>query len=59
MLIFRYVGRGGLLTIGYGSVTVELGYPSLDFQSFLVGGLILVLIGAALIGFAGGAKLAA
>ena len=38
----------GLLTIGYGGVTVGFSL-SLDFQSFLVGGLILVLIGATLI----------
>ena len=38
----------GLLTIGYGGVTVGFSL-SVDFQSFLVGGLILVLIGAALI----------
>ena len=38
----------GFLTIGYGGVTVGFNF-SLDFQSFLVGGLILVLIGAALI----------
>lgn len=38
----------GLLTIGYGGVTVSFSF-SVDFQSFLVGGLILVLIGAALI----------
>ena len=38
----------GLLTIGYGGVTVGFSL-SVDFQSFLVGGLIIVLIGAALI----------
>ena len=38
----------GLLTIGYGGATVGFSL-SVDFQSFLVGGLILVLIGAALI----------
>ena len=38
----------GLLTIGYGGVTVGFSL-SVDFQSFLVGGLIVVLIGAALI----------
>ena len=38
----------GLLTIGYGGVTVGFSL-SVDFQSFLVGGLILVLIGPALI----------
>lgn len=38
----------GLLTIGYGGATVGFSL-SVDFQSFLVGGLILVLIGATLI----------
>ena len=38
----------GLLTIGYGGVTVGFSL-SVDFQSFLVGGLILVLIGVTLI----------
>ena len=38
----------GLLTIGYGGVTVGFSF-SVDFQSFLVGGLIVVLTGAALI----------
>ena len=38
----------GLLTIGYGGVTVSFSL-SVDFQSFLVGGLIVILIGAALI----------
>ena len=38
----------GLLTIGYGGVTGGFNF-SVDFQSFLVGGLILVLIGTALI----------
>ena len=38
----------GLLTIGYGGATVGFSL-SVDFQSFLVGGLIVVLIGAALI----------
>ena len=33
----------GLLTIGYGGVTVGFSL-SVDFQSFLVGGLIIVLI---------------
>ena len=49
----------GLLTIGYGVVTVGFSL-SIDFQSFLVGGLILVLIGATLIpGLAVVAKLTA
>ena len=48
----------GLLTIGYGGVTVGFSF-SVDFQSFLVGGLIVVLIGAALIpGLPAVAKLA-
>ena len=38
----------GLLTIGYGGATVGFSL-SVDFQSFLVGGFIVVLIGAALI----------
>ena len=41
-------GAIGLLTIGYGGVTVGFSL-SVDFQSFLVGGLIVILIGAALI----------
>ena len=38
----------GLLTIGYGGVTVGFSL-SVDFQSFLLGGLILAFLGMALI----------
>ena len=49
----------GLLIIGYGGVTVGFSL-SVDFQSFLVGGLIVLLIGATLIpGLPAVAKLAA
>ena len=47
----------GLLTIGYGVVAVGISL-NMDFQTLLVGGLIIILIGAALIpGLPGVAKL--